>query len=1858
MAYNQLHSLNNNARAAKIALAFRDGDQLSADDTAALQLYSGFGGIKTLLFPPTTKEDWEKQGATSDDLRQFHHVMNFHRILREHTTGEEEYQAMTESIKKSILTAFYTPPVVPASLYTVLSEVGIQPKRLYETSAGAGIFITEAATHLPSVSEVTAVEKDLLTGRVLAALNSTLGIAATTYIQGFEEAPTDDNATYDLVLSNIPFGNFSVYDPAYLDKALSGKIHNYFFVKALDKLADGGLLAFITTDGFINSSSNAKARAHVFAQADLISITVMPDNLMKDTGGTEAPSHLVILQKNTHKQKLSPREERLLQLVKQTGPFGDYYVSGYLLDHPEIFMGDEIKQGKNQYGQPVTTVWKTGDMSEIKVPLAAILKRDATAFLSVARFEACLPSVKITRHNRPAQPTTEKQPLARPLLRFTFEPIPAVTSTGATVKQIGIFDEAPAENTNHALAYLSREDKEHITPSTVRVISTIKTGERPDHDSFLVLTAMRKTDARYVYKLVSNIKEVALPGDWIDTTRLTTELRHLSEALKGYAYSYTYSGDTSLRGAVDLTSESTHLFRELLPFYKKGTLVIVNSKVGLLGDIDHETKTATFEPFTDPYRNRQFFEKYIAIRNTYHDLVAAEADGIEHAGLRGRLNESYDEFTGVFGVFNTPGNKKLILNDAALGFKMICSLEKKSRGVYIKADILHHPISNAVEIKTIEKPAEALSICLNDKGRVDIRYMSNTFGIDEEPLLKSLESFIYLNPVNNTWETADEYLSGNVVQKLATAEKASAADPDNTYFRTSLDAIRRVQPQKIPFELLSFNLGERWIPMEYYNRFATHLFNTNTKVRLLPSIDVFKVSTATQTPQITREYSVQPKSGRAMHGDTLLEHALENTAPYFTYSVGTGDSKVQYPDTEATQLAHQKIESIREAFSTWLHQLSQDDKQRIEDLYNNTYNCYVLRKYDGSHLTFPGIDMDGLKELGIEQIYPSQKNAAWRIIQNRGALIDHEMGLGKTMIAILANHEMRRLGIVKKPLLIGLKANVTDLARTYSLAFPNARILAPGKEDFTPKQREKIYHQILNNDWDCIILTHDQFLKIPQAPEIQKQILEAELDNLARDMQALLGLEGTASKRMLKGLEIRKNNLETNLKAAIFKMDNRKDSDFDFEKLGFDFIQVDEAHKFKNLGYTTRHDRVGGLGSTEGSQKALNMLFAIRTLQQRYNADLCATFLSGTPISNSLTEMYLIFKYLRPKELERQHILNFDSWAAVFAQKTTEFEFNVTGSLVAKERFRRFIKVPELALFYSQITDYQTAEMAGIHRPKLKEVLVNLRPSEEQTDYLQKLMDFARTGNPSFIDRYYSDETIRTSRMLIATDLAKKVSTDIRLISPEYSDHPANKVNACAERVAEWYHRSHHIRGTQIVFSDIGTPKPGQFNLYDALKNALVKNYQIPPGEITFIHQWSDEKRPQLYSMMNDGKIRILMGSTDKAGTGINVQKRVVAMHHLDIPWKPAELQQRNSRGHRKGNDIAGFADFDYTLYNYIYATERTLDNYKFNLLKTKQVFITQYKTCDLTVRSIDEGAFDESSGLNYTEYIAILSGDTTLLERSKVEKQVQSLENLKNAHLRDIGHSRGTLAYLESEIAKGTVTLAKYEKDLAFYHSQVQQQDAHTNPFRLTITGETSAAKIGAFLIELSQKYEAGTAVSKQLQVGSLHGFKCYVRCEPYHNFDTKEKEYLRTFFVKSRDTDIHYHFNSGKINTDDPLEAARYFQCCLGEIEHLIEKKRTHLLELEKDIPDLRKIVDKPFEKEKELIQLKEELAALDRKLTINIKEKTDNDKTNSDNKLLTSSTSATPDKTSKPSPVKKLKPAKEILPPTTAEGIRKRV
>ncbi|WP_442485978.1 helicase-related protein [Bacteroides pyogenes] len=1242
-----------------------------------------------------------------------------------------------------------------------------------------------------------------------------------------------------------------------------------------------------------------------------------------------------------------------------------------------------------------------------------------------------------------------------------------------------------------------------------------------------------------------------------------------------------------------LSSPDAHL--------RDGSIVLQNGQVGYLSNLKRQP---TFHPMDLPHAQLLRLKAYIEIRECYHRLYDYEArNRAQDMEERSKLNRLYDAYVGRWGHLNQKANTDLIKMDAT-GVEMLF-LERSENGRYIKADIFDHPTAfSTTELSVAADPMEALGASLNKYGSVELDYMSSLLpDMEESDIISALEGRIFYNPEEDGYEVADKFISGNVIEKAERIESWLLDHPDHEEAKQSLAALRAATPTPIPFADLDFNLGERWIPAKVYGRFASEFFGTDIGVSYHSNMDEYSIVCDRKNANIWHKYAVQGEF-RKYDGINLLKHALHNTIPDITKSkevrdAVTGETKtVKVRDGHAIQMANAKIEEIRQGFVDWLGRTPDTFKQQLSDRYNRLFNCFVRPNFDGTHQNFPDLD---LKRLGIADLYKSQKDAVWMLKTNGGGICDHEVGAGKTLIMCTAAYEMKRLGLANKPMIIGLKANVFDIADTFRKAYPNAKVLYPGKNDFSKQNRQRIFNDIKNNDWDCIILTHEQFGMIPQALEIQEAILQKEMDSVEENLEVLRMQGADISRGMLKGLEKRKQTLEAKLQNIQDSIAERKDDAVDFKMMGIDHLFVDESHQFKNLMFNTRHDRVSGLGNPDGSQRALNMLFAIRTIQERSGKDLGATFLSGTTISNSLTELYLLFKYLRPQALERQGINSFDAWAAVFAKKSTDYEFSITNEIIQKERFRTFIKVPELAAFYAEICDFRTAKDIGIDRPEKNEILHNIPPTPEQEEFIGKLMEFAKTGNATLLGRAPLSESEEKAKMLIATDYARKMSLDLRMIDENgYSDHIDNKASHCAKLLNDYYQKYDAQKGTQFVFSDLGTYKTGgDFNIYSEIKRKLVEDYHIPAYEIRFIQECKNEKaKKAMVDAMNRGDIRIIFGSTSMLGTGVNAQKRAVAVHQLDTPWRPSDLEQRNGRAIRKGNLVAKeFAGNKVDVI--IYAVERSLDSYKFNLLHNKQLFINQLKTNTLGSRTIDEGSMDEDSGMNFSEYVAVLSGNTDLLEKARLDKKIATLESERKNFLRERDAATGKLAEIDSSVSFHSDKIKEAKADLACFEQRVERDKEGLPINKLTIKGVEDSTDIKVIAARLHEIDEKARTKSEYNKIGEIYGFSVMVKTESSSKdlFDCS----VNRFFVKGQES-IYYTYNNGKLAVDPKL-ACENFVNALERIPKVIESHEKEMAKVVANKDVYTNIAGGSWKKEDELRALKGEAAELDRKIALTI-------------------------------------------------------
>ena len=1895
MAYNRKQRLNDNIKAIETAFILdREQRTPTARERLLLERYCGFGGLKCILNPARELADavhWAKS-----DLELFAPTVELHRLIRENSKNESEYKQLMDSLKQSVLTAFYTPSAVTEALTDVLKEHQIIPEKVLEPSAGIGAFVDSVLDNNPKAG-IMAFEKDLLTGKILRHLHPEQKVR----IEGFEKIEKPFNDYFDLAISNIPFGDVAVFDPSYtamkgMRALVTRRIHNYFFVKALDTVRDGGLVAFITSQGVLNAKNNSAARFMMLYHADLVSAIRLPNNLFTENANTEVGSDLIILQKNTQKESLRG-DDNLLDTVYNDE--NRIPTNNYFLEHPERIIHTTAKLDTDPFGKPAMIYTHEDGVEGIAEDLRKMLHEDFKKNLNLNRYlgieetkaeeikeveetekiektEKIKPSIEEKQNDtvvslqKQEKPTddaelSQKSNHQQPPVQMTLfdlwgmeeENRQAVHSTkkkaevtvGAAAKKVSRKKASPlVKSVNPTFEVVTKpvekEEKPSLTDAKEQettqetkpilpgdeLYASISWEENPPINGFYEMMMTMAPEDRVLLRQKAELhRQEQLKALGVEDT-LDPKFKPPMEPIEVLKVQIGHGQSKGNEPKEDSKTQSTlketnhereqqkeqerkreelakkkedamkpRPFDEKLDcFHREGSMVLDSARnIGVLKDL---TKYgATFMPLDLNMEQKEKAVLYIALRDAYQKLYTYEAEEqTENKQMRESLNIYYDAFFIRFGNLNAKQNVKFILMDAS-GRDML-SLERVENGHFTKSDIFDHPVSFSLdEVSHVDSPEEALTASLNKFGRIDLPYMTELSDMPEQELTEALKGRIYYNPLIDGYEIADRFIAGNVIEKAERIEEWLKENPDHAIVRESLEALKASIPEPIAFEDLDFNFGERWIPTGVYSAYMSHLFNTQVSIVYSDSMDEYSAKCSMKTMAITDEYMVKGYY-RHYDGMSLLKHALHNTCPDMMKSIGEDEhgNDIKVRDSEGIQLANAKIDEIRNGFTEWLEEQSDSFKERLTTMYNRKFNCFVRPKYDGSHQTFPGLDLKALGgKYGVKSVYPSQKDCVWMLLQNGGGICDHEVGTGKTLIMCMAAHEMKRLGMAHKPMIIGLKANVAEIAATYQTAYPHARILYASEKDFSTKNRVSFFNNIKNNDYDCVIMSHDQFGKIPQSPELQRQILQAELDTVEENLEVIRTQGKDVSRGMLKGLEKRKQNLEVKLQKIAYSIEQRTDDVVDFRMMGIDHLFVDESHQFKNLMFNTRHDRVAGLGNSEGSQKALNMLFAIRTIQERTGRDLGATFLSGTTISNSLTELYLLFKYLRPKELERQDIRCFDAWAAIFAKKTTDFEFNVTNNIVQKERFRYFIKVPELAAFYNEITDYRTAEAVGVDRPQKNEILHNIPPTPEQEDFIQKLMEFAKTGDATILGRLPLSETEEKAKMLIATDYARKMALDMRMIDPTCEDHPDNKASHCAKMIADYYKRYDNHKGTQFVFSDLGTYRPGEFNVYSEIKRKLIEDYGIPSSEIRFIQECKNERaRKAVIAAMNEGSVRVLFGSTSMLGTGVNAQKRCVAIHHLDTPWRPSDLAQRDGRGVRAGNEIAKlYAGNKVDVI--IYAVEKSLDSYKFNLLHCKQTFISQLKSGALGARTIDEGAMDEKSGMNFSEYMAILSGNTDLLDKAKLEKKVASLEGERKSFNKGKRDSETKLQSKTAELGNNKASLKGMTEDYGKFMGKAKKDKDGNILNLITLDGveSTNLEVIGKHLQMLAEKETTG---GQYKRIGEIYGFPVKIVSET--SFENGLPFVDNRFFVEGN---YKYQYNYGHIAKSDPIAAANNFLNALQKIPSYIEQYDSRCKALEKEIPQLEEIAGKTWKKEEELKVLKAELAALDRKIQLEL-------------------------------------------------------
>lgn len=1036
----------------------------------------------------------------------------------------------------------------------------------------------------------------------------------------------------------------------------------------------------------------------------------------------------------------------------------------------------------------------------------------------------------------------------------------------------------------------------------------------------------------------------------------------------------------------------------------------------------------------------------IELRDTTRTLLKMQLDDSSNEAITKQmelLNQQYDTFTAKWGLINSTGNQRAFSQDAS--YYLLSSLEilDEENNLKEKADIFRQrTIRKPEPVQTVDSAVEALSVSMGEKACVDLAYMSGLYGKPEEEICKELSGLIFKDPISEQWQTADEYLSGNVREKLRTAEVFAENHPE---YQINVESLQKVQPQDLTAPEIHVRLGVTWIEPEEITQFMQELLGTpkhavesnSVKVLYSPASGEWNVkgkSAFAGSVAASVTYGTQKASGYRLLQDALNQRQTK----IYDVKLDASGNEIRIINQKETILAQQKQDLIKEAFQDWVFKDPQR-RERLVKRYNERFNCIRPREYDGSHLRFPGMNPS-------IKLRPHQKNVIARILYGGNCLAAHAVGAGKTFSCIAAAMESKRLGLCSKSMFVVPNHLIGQWSADILRLYPNAKVLAATKKDFEPANRKRFCSRIATGDYDCVVIGHTQFEKIPLSEERQKATLYQQIDEIVDGIRQ--AKEAGAENFTIKQMEGTRKKLEAKL--TKLTTGKAKDHAVTFEELGVDRLFVDESQNFKNLYVYTKMTSVAGVSTTD-AQKSSDMLAKCRYMDELTGGK-GITFATGTPISNSMTELYTLMRYLQADMLREMGLTHFDSWAAQFGETVSAIELAPEGTgYRAKTRFARFFNLPELMAAWKECADIQTSDMLNLPTPKPLYENVIVSPSEIQKDMVAELAKRAE----AIRNRSVNSEQ---DNMLCVTNDGRKLALDQRLINPLLPDDPGSKVNACVEKTFQLWHDTSADKRTQVIFCDQSTPKSdGSFNVYDDIKTKLIDR-GVPEKEIAFIHDAStDAQKSMLFSRVRSGQVRIVLASTSKMGAGTNIQDKLLALHHLDVPWRPSDVEQQEGRILRQGN-----TNPEVHIYRYI--TEQTFDAFMWQTLENKQKFISQVMTSKSPARSCEDM---DQAALNYAEVKALASGNPLIMEKTELDTEVTKLKMMKASYTsRHYDLEDALLRTFPKELSKTKNLIAGLQQDARTASQSLPPDPDH---FQITILGKvyTERKEAGAALLD-----------------------------------------------------------------------------------------------------------------------------------------------------------------------------------------------
>ena len=1603
--------LNNNLEAISMLNRVESGQrELDSTVQETLAKYVGWGGLAD-VFDESKEGQWEV-------ARSF---------LKENLSPSEY-----EAARESTLTSFYTPKTVIDGIYKTLSDMGFKQGNILEPSMGIGNFIGNIPDEM-NKSKFYGVELDSVSGRI----GKLLYPESEVQIKGFEEMSFSNNF-FDAVIGNVPFGEYKVNDRDYNKNNFL--IHDYFFAKSIDKVRNGGVIAFITSSGTMDKKDES-VRRYLAARAEFLGAIRLPNDTFKGVAGTEVTSDIIFLKK---RDSIRERDEDWIHLAEDEN--GLLY-NKYFVDHPEQVLGS-MEEISGRFGNTI----------------------------------ACLPK----------------------------------------------------ENT---------DIKELLTKAGTEI----------------------SKNAKY--------EEIELLDDEISTMPATDDVKN---------FSYTVIDDEV--------------------YYRENSLFVKKE-------------------ITD--KNKEKIKDYLELNTALKDVIYKQKEDYsddEVKKAQEKLNEVYDSFSKKHGYVNNLSNTRVLKEDS--NFPLVSSIEilDEEENFKAKGDIFSkRTITKAKTIDHVDTSLEALVLSMSEKGYVDFDYMGSLTGKDRPTLIEELRGEIYLNireeqnfyrPLSfkledgdlpfacandsNSYKygyvTKDEYLSGNIREKIAIVDsylsKLRQTERDLPHLGYAEDGkekelisyemnrleyqkaeLTKVLPKELEASEINVRLGATWIPIKDIEKFIFETLKTPGWARW----DI-KVKFS----NLTSEWNVEGKSkdrgndlAEMTYGTSrvsaykLIEDALNlKESKVFDQIVNPDGSKTSVLNKKETLLAGQKQELLKEEFKNWIFN-DQERRNRLVKLYNERFNSIRNREYDGSNLSFEGMNTK------IE-LRPHQKNAIARSLYGGNTLLAHVVGSGKTFEMVASAMESKRLGMCSKSLFVVPNHLTGQIGREFMQLYPSANIMVADKKDFEPKNRKRFIGRIATGEYDAVVIGHTQFEKIPMSKDYQEKHIQDQIDEIINYVEEYK--HDRNQNFTVKQLEKTKKKLETRLEKL--NDDFKKDDVITFEELGVDKLFIDEAHNYKNLYLYTKMRNVAGIGQSEAF-KSSDMFMKCRYMDEMTGGK-GIVFATGTPVSNSMTELYTMQRYLQYESLKKNHLEHFDSWASTFGETQSAFELSPEGTgYRVKTRFSKFYNLPELMSMFKEVADIQTADMLNLPTPEAHYEVIKTLPSEEQKEILKNLSERADDVRNRVVE---PDE----DNMLKITNDGKKLALDQRLINPLLPDNPDSKVNVCVKNVFAIWDKTKENKSTQLLFSDMSTPKgDGEFNIYDDIREKLV-NLGVPKEEIAFIHEAnSDKQKDELFAKVRKGDVRILLGSTQKMGAGTNVQNKLIALHDLDVPWRPADLEQRAGRIVRQGNE-----NKEVNIYRYV--TENTFDAYLWQTIENKQKFISQIMTSKTPVRVAED--VDESS-LNYAEIKALATGDPKIKEKMDLDNEVTKLKMLEANFKSNRYRLEDKVAknYPE-EIARTKKLIEAVKKDMANVEPKAEGEEKFTS---ITIAGEkiTDKKLAGEKLLEAISKVK----INESKVIGKYRNMDLEVS----YNFFTNEHNFNLNGAAK----------HSGELGTSADGNIIR-LDNALEKMPEKLNRLEEKLISTKEQLENAKEELKKPFEKSDELKTKVLRLAELNKLLDMGEVEEKRND------------------------------------------------